>query len=118
MSRGRSLVEAFAAAAPRYTADDRSRKLALLDELDGATVRDAGPLLRLHEALCFLQAHPDDAKVLELVDRALERFPARVDRLGPAARRKLHDSGVAGSTLDYPFGFPMARWLAARFPRE
>src|SRR4029434_6388406 len=22
------------------------------------------------------------------------------------------------STLDYPFGFPMARWLAARFPRE
>jgi hypothetical protein len=118
MSRGRSLVEALAAAAPRYAPDDRSRKLALLDELDRATVRDAGALLRLHEALCFLQAHPDDAKVLELVDRALERLPAWVDRLGPAARRKLHDSGVAHSTLDYPFGFPMARWLAARFPRE
>jgi len=118
MSRGRSLVEALAAAAPRFSSDDRSRKLALLEELDRVAVRDAPTLLRLHETLCFLQAHPDDAKLLALVDRALERFPARVDRLGPAARRKLHDSGVAGSTLDYPFGFPMARWLAARFPRE
>ena len=53
-----------------------------------------------------------------LADRALETFSARVDRLGPAAGRRLHDSGVAGSSLDYPFGFPMARWLAARFPRE
>jgi hypothetical protein len=118
MSRGRSLVEALAAAAPRFSSDDRSRKRALLEELDGVAIRDAGTLLRLHETLCFLQTHPDDAVLLELVDRALERFPARVDRLGPAARRKLHDSGVAGSTLDYPFGFPMARWLAARFPRD
>jgi hypothetical protein len=118
MSRGRNLVEALAAAAPRYAPDDRSRKLALLDELDRATVRDAGALLRLHETLCFLQAHPDDAKLLELVDGALERFPARVDRLGSGARRKLRDSGVAHSMLDYPFGFPMARWLAARFPRD
>ena len=90
----------------------------LLEELDGAIVRDARALIRLHETLCFLQAYPDDARILELVDRALETFAARVDRLGPAARRQLHDSGVTHSTLDYPFGFPMARWLAARFPRE
>ena len=113
-----SLVEGLAAAAPRYSPDDRPRKVMLLEELDGAIVRDARALLRLHETLCFLQAYPDDAKTLELVDRALETFAARVDRLGPVARRRLHDSGVAHSTLDYPFGFPMARWLAARFPRE
>ena len=118
MVRGRSLVEALAAAAPRYSPEDRPRKATLLEELGGAIVRDARTLLRLHETLCFLQAYPDDAKILELVDRALETFAARVDRLGPAARRRLHDSGVAQSTLDYPFGFPMARWLAARFPRE
>jgi hypothetical protein len=113
-----NLVEALAAAAPRYSPDDRPRKAVLLEELNGAIVRDARALLRLHETLCFLQAYPDDAKILELVDRALATFAARVDRLGPAARRRLHDSGVAHSTLDYPFGFPMARWLAARFPRE
>jgi len=74
-------------------------------------------LLRLHETLCFLQAHPDDPEVLALVDRALAAFGARVGRLGGAARRRLYDSGIAGSALDYPFGLPMARWLAARFPR-
>ena len=73
-------------------------------------VRHAGALLRLHETLCFLQAHPDDVEILALVDRGLEAFGARVDRLSHAARRRLHDTGVAGSTLDYPFGLPMARW--------
>src|SRR5262245_66626419 len=118
MSRGRSLVEALAAAAPRHTPDDRKRKRALLAELERVAVGHTGALLRLHETLCFLQAHPDDAEILELVDRALEAFGARVDRLSQAARRRLHDTGVAGSALDYPFGFPMARWLAARFPRS
>ena len=115
--RGRGLVEALAAAAPRYAPDDGRHKQALLAELGGVAVRDAGTLLRLHETLCFLQAYPDDPHVLALVDRALEEFGARVKRLGRAARGRLHDSGIAGSTLDYPFGFPMARWLAARFPR-
>ena len=118
MSRGRSLVEALAAAAPRYTPGDRARKLQLLEELGGAVVRDAPTLLRLHETLCFLQAYPDDATLLTLVDRALEDFASRVDRLGRAAHRRLHDSGVTHTTLDYPFGFPMAHWLVARFPRQ
>jgi len=48
------------------------------------------------------------------VEQALEAFPARVRRLGAAARRRLHDSGIVGTTLDYPFGLPMARWLLAR----
>src|SRR5213594_4396386 len=118
MARGRRLVEALAAAASRYAPEDRERKRALLAELEGVAVRDARALLRLHETLCFLQAYPDDSELLARVDQALEAFDARVDRLGRAARRRLHDSGVAGSTLDYPFGFPMARWLAARFPRR
>src|SRR6267142_2904262 len=108
MSRGRRLVEALGAAASRYAPEDRQRKHALLADIEGVAVRHAVTLLRLHETLCFLQAYPDDATVLELVDRALETFAARVDRLGPAARRRLYDSGVAHSTLDYPFGFPMA----------
>src|SRR5436309_528813 len=118
ISRGRRLVEALAAVAPRYAPDDQQRKRALLTELEGCAIRQAGTLLRLHETLCLLQAYPDDAKTLELVDRALEAFAARVEGLGPAARRRLHDSGVTNTTLDYPFGFPMARWLAARFPRQ
>src|SRR5262245_12142906 len=117
MSRGRRLVEALAAAAARYSSEDQKLKCDLLESLERCAIRHPGTLSRLHETLCFLQAYPDDAQLLELVDRALEGFGSRVARLGPAARR-LHDSGIGGATLDYPFGYPMARWLAVRFPRD
>src|SRR2546428_255087 len=117
MSRGRRLVEALAAVASRYSPEDQKRKCALLENLERRAIRRPGTLLQLHETLCFLQAYPDAATLRALVDRALEAFGARVERLG-AARRRLHDSGIAGTTLDYPFGFPMARWLVSRFSPE
>ena len=104
--------------ASRYSLESRKEKRALLEALERTSVGHAATLRRLHETLCFLQAHPDDAEVLALVDRALEAIPARVTRLGPGARRRLHDSGIACTTLDYPFGLPMARWLASRFPAD
>src|SRR6059036_1692718 len=118
MSRGRRLVEALAAVASRYSPENEQQKCALLENLERCAIRRPETLLRLHETLCFLQAYPDAAPLLELVDRALEAFASRVERLGAAARRRLHDSGIAGTTLDYPFGFPMARWLATRFPHD
>src|SRR5947208_1698485 len=118
MAAGRDLADGLAAVASRYTPDARKAKLELLGRLETARVGPAAALLRLHEALCFLQAYPDDAEVLARVDRALAAFSARVTRLGAPARRRLHDAGVADATLDYPFAFPMARWLARRFPRD
>src|SRR6266849_5085386 len=117
MSRGLRLVEALVAVASRYSPEDQKQKCALLENLERRAIRRPGTLLQLHETLCFLQAYPDAATLLALVDRALEAFGARVERLG-AARRRLHDSGIAGTTLDYPFGFPMARWLVSRFSSE
>src|SRR5882672_12105691 len=117
MSRGRRLVEALAAVASRYSPEDQKQKCALLENLERCVIRRPGTLLQLHETLCFLQAYPDSATLLALVNRALEAFGARVERLG-AARRRLHDSGIAGTTLDYPFGLPMARWLVSRFSPE
>jgi hypothetical protein len=118
MTPARRLVEGLTAIAARYAPEVRRQKRQLLAELEGGVIRDARTLLQLHETLCFLQAYPDDAAVRELVDRALAAVPARVARLTAAARRRLYDSGVAGTALDYPFGLPMARWLAARFPRD
>src|SRR3990172_5937119 len=116
MTAGRRLVDAPAAAvAPRSPPGDRAEKLSLLDALERPRLGAAAPLGRFHETLCFLQAYPDDPTVLARVDRALAGFPARVARLAAAPRARLHDSGIAGASLDYPFGSPMARWLARRF---
>jgi hypothetical protein len=118
MTSGRRLVEGLTEVAGRYEPEARRQKCKLLVELEGRVIRDARTLLELHETLCFLQAYPDDAAVLGLVDRALAAVPARVARLTAASRRRLYDSGIAGTALDYPFGLPMARWLVARFPRD
>ena len=114
----RALVEALIAAAPRFSSEDRKEKLRLLDELAECSITQPDQLLSFHETLCFLRAYPDDPAVLTRVDRALAGFAARVERLTPVARAELHDSGIAGTTLDYPFGLPMTRWLASRFPQE
>jgi len=115
---GRVLVEALATVASRYGPEARKEKLRILEALEGERLRHAAALLRLHETLCFLQAYPDDPGVLAAVDRALDAFPARVRALADAGRARLRDSGVAEAPLDYPFGLPMARWLARRFPGE
>ena len=110
-----SLVTALAAATPRFSPADRAEKIRLLDRLARMSIRAPRVLHQLHEALCFLVAYPDDADVLRRAGEGLASFPARVDALGPAAQR-LDDSGIAGTLLVYPFGLPMARWLARTSP--
>jgi len=112
----RELVHALIAVSPRFAPRDRDEKLRLLSALATVVIRDAPTLIHLHETLCFLQAYPDDGIVLDAVDGALRAVPARVKGLSPQAKKRLHDSGIAGTTLDYPFGLAMARWLSARFP--
>jgi hypothetical protein len=114
----RALVDRLTALVARFAAEDGNEKLGLLDQLADRTIRSPATLVKLHEALCFLRAYPDGPEVQERVERALTTFPARISQLGPRARARLHDSGIAGTTLDYPFGLPMASWLASRFPDD
>src|SRR5262249_61439849 len=55
-----------------------------------------------------------DGDILRRVDGLLGEFPARTRALGSRALARLHDSGIAGTTAEYPFGLPLSRWLAAR----
>ena len=106
-----ALVDALAARAPRFGAEARPEKLRLLARLAAVRIAGAPTLERLHEILCFVRAYPDDAAVQDAAERALREFAARVRRLASRARARLHDSGIAETDLDYPFGLPMARWL-------
>lgn len=89
-------------------------KLALLDSLAESFPRDASDLLKLHEVLCFLRAYPDSPAVLERVERLLDSFPDRPEVV--RARHYLSDTGISGTTIDYPFSYPMATWLAQSYP--
>jgi hypothetical protein len=111
---GAPLVTALASGAARFSPEAHAEKRRILAALGAAAVRDPVTLARLHEELCFLQAYPDDSDVLRRVDALLREFPARTRALGPRAVTRLHDTGIAGTTAEYPFGLPLSRWLAAR----
>jgi hypothetical protein len=97
-----------------YGGASTTRKLALLRVLDRARLRTVAQVQRLHEALCFLRAYPDDMRVVGQVERMLARFARRADL--DAHRDALADSGIAGTTIRYCFFWPTARWLAQRWP--
>lgn len=111
---GARLVATLAAVAPRFTPEARVEKRRLLAALRTAHVAEPASLLRFHESLCFLQAYPDDREILGQVDDLLRRFPARVRALGARSLARLHDTGAAGTTAEYPYGLPLSRWLATR----
>ena len=98
----------------RYRPGLAARRLALLRQLDRTSLATAQQVQRLHELLCFLRAYPDDERVLQQVERMLGRFERRADLR--AHRDELAYSGIAGTTIWFPFFYPTARWLATRWP--
>jgi hypothetical protein len=99
-----------------FGAGSAQRKLALLERLAGTRLASARAVTRLHEALCFLRAYPDDAAVLAQVQAMLAGFGARADLR--AQRQALADSGIAGTPIHYRFFAGQAQWLARRWPGQ
>jgi hypothetical protein len=89
-------------------------KLKRLRELARTRLARADQVRRLHEVLCFMRAYPDNAEVLGAVEAMLARFDQRADLR--AHRAALAYSGIAGTTIWFPFFYPTALWLAQRWP--
>lgn len=106
----------LAAIVDRVDGDLASEKVALVRRLAKAGLPNAGAVSRLHELLGRLRAYPDDREVLDACERALVAFPRRRDLA--RHRAELADSGLAGTAIRYRFFWPMARWLASRWPER
>ncbi len=98
-----------------YEAGSGRAKRALVEELASAPLANGSAVLRLHEALCFLRAYPDDADLLQCVEDTMVRFSERRDLL--RFRRSLEDTGIAGTAINYRFFWPTARWLSRCWPQ-
>ena len=90
------------------------RKRSLLARLERARLVSARALEALHDLLIFLRAYPDDRALLTQVERMLGTFDRRSDLR--QFRAALADSGIAGTTIDFPFFAETAWRLAERFP--
>lgn len=122
MARGRTPTASSTAGAlaelDRLKADfgagRAARKRVVLEALERASLPRAADVAKLHEALCFMRAYPDDAPTLRAVRRMLAGFASREDL--KRHRDALVDSGIAGTDTYFRFFQPMADWLARRFP--
>ena len=86
----------------------------MLARLERARLGSARAVEQLHDLLLFLRAYPDDAALLGRVDRMLAAFERRSDLR--RFRAELADTGIAGTTIDFPFFAETAWRLAERFP--
>ena len=89
-------------------------KLALLKQFAQMRLGSARAVARLHEALCFMRAYPDNAAVLAQVQAMLAGFSERADLR--THRAALADSGIAGTPIHYRFFAGQAQWLAQHWP--
>ncbi len=109
--------------AARHLRPGATATLRLLREAARLELSDADRLIRLHEALLFLRAYPQDARVLRLAQRLLDGFAKRVAKLRDAdADLDAFDApevaGVAGTVIATDYSFDLVRRLLRRHPRE
>ncbi len=95
----------------------------ILREARRLVVRDAGSLIRLHDAALFLRAYPHGPRVRDLAESLLASMAARVAALEDAGEDLSpfdapEVAGIAGTTIGTDFSFDLSRWLAGRFPRR
>jgi len=116
-SKSTELVNRLADLKMSYSRNDAASKAAIIRGLMEAIIPNPGLLEKYHETLCFMQAYPDNSEILKLVDSELSAFHRRVDRLRRGRRwtRALDDTGIAGTTIHYPYNLRTTRWLFERF---
>jgi hypothetical protein len=95
----------------------------LLDQLSRHDFTDAHSLIRFHEALLFLRAFPQSASLVPKIERLLNTFRERVERIRAlgsdmSAFDDFDTSGIAGTTMQDALNFEVARWLVHRIPRN
>ncbi len=102
--------------------DERSRAetARLIARLAKRKFTDAESLIRFHELLLFLRAHPPSAEILDEVEVVLDGFARRVEQLRQTgadmtAFDYIEYSGIAGTAVTGTFSYQIARWLVSRF---
>lgn len=114
-----ALLAGLEAAKSRFGRGAAAEIKALLDQLAGHEFREAKSLIRFHEALLFLRAFPQSAALVPRIERALNTFRQRVEKLRElgidmSVFDDFDTSGIAGTTMQDSLNFEVARWLARR----
>jgi len=93
----------------------------LLAEISRHNFPDPESLIRFHEALLFFRAFPQSPALVLRIEKLLNIFHTRVDKLRElgidmSAFDDFDTSGIAGTAMQDALNFDAARWLVRRIP--
>ncbi|MGA7401171.1 MAG: hypothetical protein WCC99_12540 [Candidatus Sulfotelmatobacter sp.] len=117
------ILTQFETAKNRFNSGHAALVAKLLARLAKSDFRDPHRLIRFHECLLFLRAFPHAPSHIARVERLLNTFHVRIEKLRALnADMSLFDdfdtSGIAGTTMQDTLSFDVARWLVRRIPRN
>ena len=103
-----------------FSPADFKLKASVIQVLRHKHLSNAKGLISYHEALCFMQAYPDNQVIGRLVDEELGNFAARIEQYKKSHHKdtRLDDTGMVDTEIYYPYNHPMARWLSRNFGGE
>ena len=91
-------------------------KIDLLNKLKNEKFSSAQQTQRFHDVLNFLYAYPDNKKIFTLASHLLTEFSKRPDL--QKFSNNLINSGIAGTDIHFQLFWPMACWLADKYPNS
>lgn len=99
--------------------DDGARVEKLLASVAKQEFQDVESLIRFHEALLFICAHPQSRKALQPAEAALSSLARRVEKLRSSGEDLtpfdyIEYSGIAGTVLHGAYSYGIARWLVEK----
>ncbi|HKP46976.1 MAG TPA: hypothetical protein VJT50_10275 [Pyrinomonadaceae bacterium] len=95
----------------------------VLTKLSGSKISDADNLIRLHEALLFVAAYPQNAQLRRRAQSLLKGFSTRIryaldQEVDLSSLEHPEMSGIAGMPVVDTFSYFIVRWLAQRYPKQ
>jgi len=100
----------------KFGAQAARQTTGLLERAARTRFREPQQLIQLHEAVLFLRAYPQNARVRRLTDQILFAFGERTRGMPRREFEYAEISGIAGTGLTTNFSYPFARSLCERYP--
>src|SRR5690348_16549423 len=100
----------------KFGAQAARQTTGLLERAARTRFREPQQLIQLHEAVLFLRAYPQNARVRRLTDQILFAFGERTRGMPRREYEYAEISGIAGTGLTTNFSYPFARSLCERYP--
>ncbi len=101
-----------------FSAGDSQMKADIINILASRKLLNPSHILKYHEALCFMQAYPDNPEIKDLADRELAGFADRVAyfrEIYGEDDERIEDAGLVDTVIRYPYNYIMARWLVDKY---